>query len=90
MGVPPSFLLAFHWTDIEMEDIASTDTMVGADGANVCVMVGNSSKSNQKTKLGVVLVLDQDYASTKEHGLDNKMHPKLRHRVHLHSGKLIS
>ena len=39
MGLPPSFLLAFHWTDIEVEDFASTDTMVGAEGANMCVMV---------------------------------------------------
>ena len=36
MGLPPSFLLAFHWTDTEVEDVASTDTVVGAEGANVC------------------------------------------------------
>ena len=36
MGLPPSFLLADHWTDMEVEDVASTDTMVGAEGANVC------------------------------------------------------
>ena len=40
MGLPPSFLLAAHWTDMEVEDVASTDTTVGAEGANVCVMVG--------------------------------------------------
>ena len=40
MGRLPSFLLAFHSTDIEVEDVASTDTMVGAEGANVCVMIG--------------------------------------------------
>ena len=26
---------------MEVEDVASTDTMVGAEGANVCVMAGN-------------------------------------------------
>ena len=40
MGLPPSFLLAFHWTDMEVEDAASTETMVGAEGANVCVIAG--------------------------------------------------
>ena len=40
MGQPPSFLLAFHWTDMEVEDVASTYTMVGAEGANVCVCDG--------------------------------------------------
>ena len=39
MGLPPSFLLAVHWTDMEVEDVASTDTMVGAEGTNVCVIV---------------------------------------------------
>ena len=39
MGLPPSFLLAFHWTDMEVEDVPSTDTMVGAEGTNVCVCV---------------------------------------------------
>ena len=39
MGLPPSFLLALHWMDMEVDDIASTDTMVGAEGANVCVIV---------------------------------------------------
>ena len=37
MGLPPSFLLAFHWTDMEVEEVASTDTMVGEEGANVCI-----------------------------------------------------
>ena len=36
MGLPPSLALAFHWTNIEVEDLASTDTTVGAEGANVC------------------------------------------------------
>ena len=40
MELPPSFLLAFHWTDMEVEDVASTDTTVAAEGANVCVIVG--------------------------------------------------
>ena len=38
MGQPPSVEHAFHWTDMEVEDVASTDTMVGAESANVCVM----------------------------------------------------
>ena len=46
MGLPLSFLLAFHSTDIEVEDFASTDTMVGAEGANVCVMVGKYMMGN--------------------------------------------
>ena len=25
---------------MEVEDVASTDTMVGAEGANVCMMIG--------------------------------------------------
>ena len=37
MGLPPSFLLDSHWMDMEVEDVASTSTMVGAEGANVCV-----------------------------------------------------
>ena len=40
MGLPPSFLLVFHWMDMEVEDVVSTDTTEGAEGANVCVMVG--------------------------------------------------
>ena len=31
---------------MEVEDVASTDTMVGAEGANVCVMVGNYTMAN--------------------------------------------
>ena len=46
MGLPPSFLLAFHWMDMEVEDVASTDTMVGAEGANVCTMVGKYTMGN--------------------------------------------
>ena len=40
MELPPSLVHAAHFTDMEVEDVASTDTMVGADGANVCVMAG--------------------------------------------------
>ena len=29
---------------MEVEDVASTDTMVGAEGANVCVCVADKSK----------------------------------------------
>ena len=39
MGLPPSFVHASHFTDREVEDVASTDTMVDAEGPNVCVMV---------------------------------------------------
>ena len=46
MGLPPSFLLAFHWTDREVEDVASTDTMVGGEGANVCVIGAKSKHCN--------------------------------------------
>ena len=54
MGLPPSFLLAFHLTDIEVNDVALTDTMVGAEGANVCVMVGKYMMGNfdQMSKFG--------------------------------------
>ena len=54
MGLPPSFLLTFHWTNIEVEDVASTDTMVGGEGANVCVMVGKYMMGNfdQMSKFG--------------------------------------
>ena len=45
MGLPPSFVLAFHWTDM-VEDVASTDTMVGAEGANGCMMVGKYMMGN--------------------------------------------
>ena len=31
---------------MEVEDVASTDTIVGAEGANVCVMVGKSKHFN--------------------------------------------
>ena len=46
MGLPPSFLLAFHWTDMVAEDFASTDAMVGAEGASLCVMVGKYTMGN--------------------------------------------
>ena len=31
---------------MEVEDVASTDTMVGAEGANLCVMVGKYMMGN--------------------------------------------
>ena len=40
MKLPPSLVHAAHFTDMEVEEVASTDTMVGAEGTNVCVMVG--------------------------------------------------
>ena len=45
MGLPPSFLLAFHWIDIEVEYVATTSTLVGAEGTNVCVMAGKNKVS---------------------------------------------
>ena len=36
MGLSPPFFLAFHWTDMEVEDVAWTDTVVGAEGTSVC------------------------------------------------------
>ena len=41
MELPPSLVHAAHFTHREVEDVASTDTMVGAAGTNVCVMGGN-------------------------------------------------
>ena len=46
MGLPPSFLHAFHWTDREVEEVASADTMVGGEGANVCVIADKSKHCN--------------------------------------------
>ena len=34
IGLPPSSLLAAHFTDMQVEDVASADTMVGAEGAD--------------------------------------------------------
>ena len=31
---------------MEVEDVASTDTMVGTEGTSVCVMVGKCKKRN--------------------------------------------
>ena len=42
MGLPPSLVHAAHFTDREVEDVSSTAKMVGAEGTNVCVMVGKS------------------------------------------------
>ena len=43
MGLPPSLVHAAHFTDMEVEDAASTAKMVGAEGTNVCVMASKSS-----------------------------------------------
>ena len=43
MGLPPSLVHAAHFTDMEVEDVASTAKMVGAEGTNVCVMASKSS-----------------------------------------------
>ena len=37
MELPPSLVHADHFTDIEVEDVASMAKMVGAAGTNVCV-----------------------------------------------------
>ena len=50
MGLPPSLVHAAHFTDMEVEDVASTAKMVGAEGTNVCVMVGKSSVQNLVAK----------------------------------------
>ena len=33
-------MILSHLTSIEVGDVASTDTVVGAEGAKVCVIVG--------------------------------------------------
>ena len=40
MGLPPSLVHAAHFTDMEVEDAASTARMVGVEGTNVCVCDG--------------------------------------------------
>ena len=42
MGLPPSLVHAAHFTDMEVEDVASTAKMVGAEGTNVCVMASKN------------------------------------------------
>ena len=43
MGLPPSLVHAAHFTDMEVEDVASTAKIVGAEGTNMCVMASKSS-----------------------------------------------
>ena len=43
IGLPPSLVDAVHFTDMVVEDVASTAKLVGAAGTNVCVMAGKSS-----------------------------------------------
>ena len=43
MELPPSLVYAAHFTDMEVEDVASTAKIVGAEGTNVCVMASRSS-----------------------------------------------
>ena len=38
IGQPPLLVISSHLTSIEVEDVASTDTVVGAEGAKVCVI----------------------------------------------------
>ena len=51
MELPPSLVHAAHFTDMEVEDVASIAKMVGAEGANVCVMASKSSV-DQTHKVG--------------------------------------
>ena len=46
MGLPPSLVHATHFTDMEVEDVVSTAKVVGAEGANVCVMVDKYTMGN--------------------------------------------
>ena len=38
IGLPPSLELSSHLTSMEVEDTDSTDTVVGAVGANMCAI----------------------------------------------------
>ena len=51
MELPPSLAPAAHFTDMDVEDVASTAKMVGAAGTNVCVMASKSS-ADQDLKVG--------------------------------------
>ena len=51
MELPPSLVQAAHFTDIEVEDVASTAKMVGAAGTDVCVKTSKSSV-DQAFKVG--------------------------------------
>ena len=51
MELPPSLVQAAHFTDMEMDDVASTAKIVGAAGTNVCVMTSKSSV-DQTFKVG--------------------------------------
>ena len=51
MELPPSLVQAAHFTDMEVEDVASTAKIVGAAGANVCVMTSKGSV-DQTFKVG--------------------------------------
>ena len=53
MELPPSLVHAAHFTDMEVEDVASMAKMVGAAGTNVCVCVMTSeSNVDQTFKVG--------------------------------------
>ena len=49
MELPPLLVLAAHFTDMEVEDVASAAKMVGAAGTNVCVMVSKNSGDQTST-----------------------------------------
>ena len=48
MELPPSLVHAAHFTDMEVEDVASTAKMVGSAGTNVCVIAGKSTVLHSK------------------------------------------
>ena len=68
MELPPSLVHAAHFTDIEVEDVASTAKMVGAAGTNVCVMTSENS-IDQTFKVGC-----QTPPSYKKSGTHFKFH----------------
>ena len=49
MELPQSLVQAAHFTDIEVEDVASTAKTVGAAGTNVCVCVMTSESNVDQT-----------------------------------------
>ena len=51
MELPPSLVHATHFTDMEVEDVASTAKMVGAEGTNVCVIASKNKVGCQTPTL---------------------------------------
>ena len=57
MGLPPSLVHAAHFTDREVEDVASTAKMVGAEGANVPEI---------RNRVGLYVPMNHDVKMTQE------------------------